>query len=727
MTLRDIFVCVSLIALGLAAELVYLWWSHNQTIERRDRAEAENAAAASIALSLHETSGAITRAAETAVLFQRPGAREMFRMQRDFRDGRVRSRRHVAHAAAGAVLYRAPFETRLMSSPLPDPDRARARSAWNAALDLARLEAHAIGLEDRIHALALINGPRHRALIDTLSHRITEFHNGVRTRTGSILRDTAERLDWLERAITFSFAALAISILLATSFVATRILAAFDQIRRALVSIANETGDQTVAGIMRQDEVGEMARAVVQVRDTSRARFEQLEHLAYHDPLTGLATRNRFFRQIEKFLAGLDPGQCCVVLMLDLDKFKEINDVYGHPAGDAVLCATARRLTRAAPEGSLIARFGGDEFAITFVTAETDTAGLDIADTLIRELRKPIAIPDGGFVTSAGTVGRVASNTGNIDADSLISRADMALYHAKETERGTVASFSETMAAALHRRRRLTEDMGKALERGELHVAYQPQVSLETGRVTGFEALLRWTHPADGPISPGEFIPIAEDSRAILPIGRWMIEQVCEDARDWTSPAGISVNVSPTQLYDADLPGFVADCLARHGLPPERFEIEVTENVLIDDHERATAVLERFKTQGIRTALDDFGTGYSSLSYLKDFPFDRIKIDQSFVRSMTDSREARAIVQSIIRLGDALDKDVIAEGVETPLERDMLTADGCREIQGYLTGKPQPMSAFSHLVGSRRADLIAAFDADAIADQPALRSERDAG
>ena len=301
----------------------------------------------------------------------------------------------------------------------------------------------------------------------------------------------------------------------------------------------------------------------------------------------------------------------------------------------------------------------------------------------------------------------------------MISRADIALYTAKAQGRGRVQRYLDGMDAELRDRRQLEEDLTGATKRNEIHLVYQPQICLETGEITAFEALARWNHPTRGSIPPNTFIPLAEETRKIVEIGRWALQEACNFAAQWDHPARISVNVSPAQFYDEGLVAFIGDTLKSTGVTPDRLEIELTETVLVDDTTAARRIMDELHELGIRLALDDFGTGFSSLSYLREFPFDKIKIDQSFVRSMADDDTARAIIQAVIGLGQVLGMTVIAEGVEETAQRDMLIADGCDEIQGYLTGRGVLSDEVLKMINTNRTSDLAAFDADTRAEQDA--------
>lgn len=747
MNLRDIFVCVSLLTLGLTAELTYLWMQYNATINEQRIAGARQNASALLAQELRKSTEEISQA---ALDYVRTGQSEFlthFIALRAHRDGAAVGQLETISPGKQPTEANtaAPFESRINQAVLNAKERNLILSAWGHALAVADVQQAAItarlgNFRDQVTGFQVKGSPdvalARRLLLGTeLQERrrnirsiTAEFLNQSQGRIDRVIQRAEHRLNSIRLTMTYTFVALVAAMFSAICFVAFNILAAFTEIRHSMTAIAQEAKNQLVTGIQRNDEVGEMARAAVTMRDRSRERHARLSHLAYHDNLTNLPNREKFRQEIEHQLRRHDKeGVEVAVLMIDLDKFKEINDIYGHPAGDKVLIRTADCLVKVLDQDGVAARFGGDEFAVLFNVSESTRSIDDITNAIVTSLAEPIAVRHGVFVTSAGTIGVARTTDAPLSADQLISRADIALYAAKEEQRGTVKHFVDGMDGALRERRALQESLRDALGNNELQLVYQPQVNTRNGRISGYEALLRWTHPKHGEIPPSTFIPIAEESRQILPIGRWTIEKACAFAADWEEEARVSVNLSPTQLFDHGLVGFILSTLNRHRLPPERLEIEVTENVLIDDATRAMETLRELKLVGVKLALDDFGTGYSSLSYIMDFPFDRIKIDQSFVRALNESKEARAIVRSVVSLGTALNISVIAEGVETPQERDILTNSGCDHIQGFLTGRPQSGADTILQMGSRRQNMVRAFDDDTKAEQASTHQRKNRG
>jgi len=456
--------------------------------------------------------------------------------------------------------------------------------------------------------------------------------------------------------------------------------------------------------IMRPVTYGNQPHYAVAIRDVRARRSAegQVEFLAHHDALTGLANRASFAQRLDQELKVAEAtGRKLAVLCLDLDRFKEVNDLFGHAAGDSMLVTVARSVTALLDETQLMARLGGDEFAILMPCEQAVAAGR-LAEQVLETLR-------GGNPTATGPV--IATSMGIAlypdDADEralLLSYADTALYKAKSEGRGTYRFFEAKMGVQVRERRMIEHDMRHAVARGEMHLAYQPQANVETGTVLGFEVLLRWQHPTRGAVSPGLFIPIAEESGAILQIGEWVLREACHEAASWPNPLTIAVNVSGIQLHAPYFAQLVHEVLFQTGLRPERLEIEITETALIRDPARAQSTLRQLKALGVRIAMDDFGTGYSSLSNLRAYPFDKIKIDGSFIRAVDGNEQTAAIVRSVLGLGRGLGLPVLAEGVETQAELRFLADESCQEAQGYLLGRPAAIATFSeHTHAARRA------------------------
>jgi diguanylate cyclase (GGDEF)-like protein len=414
--------------------------------------------------------------------------------------------------------------------------------------------------------------------------------------------------------------------------------------------------------------------------------------MAHHDALTGLPNRLLFRERMEAVLERIRPGEAAAVLCLDLDYFKDVNDTLGHPAGDALLEAVARRLRGCIDSGDLVARLGGDEFAVLQLSEEQSADAELLAQRILEALRQPYDIEGQPAIVSVSIGIAVATESG-VSADMLLKCADLALYRAKADGRGTYRFFEAKMDAEIQARRAIELDLREALERSELEVFYQPLFDLHRRQVSGFEALLRWRHPVRGMIPPTQFIPIAEDLRLINPIGEWVLRRACGDAGSWPEHVKISVNLSPMQFRTEDLVPAVERALARSGLPAHRLEVEITESALLQNNDKVLSTLHQLHALGVRIALDDFGTGYSSLSYLRSFPFDKIKIDQSFVREIGNRSDCLAIVTSIASLARQLGMSTTAEGVETAEQLTELQAAGCDEVQGFYFDRPKPLTA----------------------------------
>ena len=418
--------------------------------------------------------------------------------------------------------------------------------------------------------------------------------------------------------------------------------------------------------------------------------YVQSAELAVLDSLTGLATRASLHKRLGELLAAEQPVSAPVaVIYLDLDKFKMVNDTLGHPVGDALLIKVAERLRGAARAGDLVARLGGDEFAILQVGAPQPQGAETLAARLV-DLISRTYIAAGHMLTIGVSIGiAIAPEDGN-DVAILLKHADLALYRAKADGRGMFRFFQTSMDVEMQSRRLLEMDLRRALALKELELFYQPQIDLDSNTLIGFEALLRWRSPTRGLVSPALFIPLAEEIGLITRIGEWVLQTACREAASWPSPVSIGVNISPMQFRTGKLVSAVTSALAASGLDPARLDLEVTEGSLLENTEAVLRILNDLKALGVRLSMDDFGTGYSSLSYLQKFPFDKIKIDQSFVRGADKSADSGAIVRAVAALGKTLGMTTVAEGVETQEQLDRVRAGGCSEVQGYLTGRPLP-------------------------------------
>ena len=436
---------------------------------------------------------------------------------------------------------------------------------------------------------------------------------------------------------------------------------------------------------------------VVAVRDvTERKRAEErIQFLAHHDALTLLPNRVLFRDRLERALARAKRhGETLAVLSLDLDRFKEINDCLGHPAGDRLLIVVAERLRGCLREIDTVARLGGDEFAIIQLGSEQPEGAASLARRVLEALAPPIDLGDDHSTTGASIGIAIAPQDGD-DPDRLLKNCDIALYRAKADARGGFVFFEEEMNGALQARRVLEQNLRRALDRQEFELHYQPQVDLHSRAIVGFEVLVRWRHPDGRLVSPAEFIPIAEETGLILRLGAWVLRHACEEAAGWPHHQKIAVNLSPVQFKHGDVVALVADALDRSGLEPGRLELEVTESVIRHETQATLATLQRLKALGVHITMDDFGTGYSSLSYLRRFPFNRIKIDRSFIQNMAGNTGDAAIVRAVIELGRSLGMSVTAEGVETEHQLAYLEAESCNQAQGFHLGRPVAIDALT--------------------------------
>ncbi len=424
----------------------------------------------------------------------------------------------------------------------------------------------------------------------------------------------------------------------------------------------------------------------------------RMRHLAQHDPLTGIANRALFTETLAAHVAQANDGWGCGVLLVDLDHFKDVNDLYGHPAGDEVIRETGRRLTEILGPSDMAARLGGDEFAVILGNCHFEAQLEDVSRRLIESFRQPFDTGQGERIKCGVSIGGALCPEHAGQLDELIGRADVALYHAKKSGRNTFRAYRRGMDELIEKRRALEADIERGLERGEFELYLQPRVAARDGAIVGYEALVRWKHPERGMVQPGDFIPVAEVSGKIIDLGEWVLAEACRMAVGFPEHLHISVNVSPVQFRHPQFLERVEANLAASGVSPHQLELEITESVLIDDDQRARLILGHLKMLGLRIALDDFGTGYSSLSYLSRYPFDVIKIDRSFVSALGTEDTADAIVRTIIDLGSGLGMRVVAEGVETVEQARYLSAAGCDELQGYLLGRPLPVGEVANAV-----------------------------
>jgi len=457
---------------------------------------------------------------------------------------------------------------------------------------------------------------------------------------------------------------------------------------------------------------GTEREVIAVVRDVSdrKAAEARIAHMARHDSLTDLPNRVLFRERMEQELAKVGRGGTMAVLCLDLDRFKVVNDTLGHAAGDALLRAVAGRLLACVRETDTVARLGGDEFAIVQAGLhQPEDAGV-LARRILEAIEQPFDL-DGHRIVAGTSIGIVVAPDDGAQPDQLLKSADLALYRAKAAGRHTYRFFEPEMDARVQARQAMELDLREALAAGGggFELFYQPIFDLGSDAISSFEALLRWRHPARGMVSPAEFIPVAEETGLIVPLGTWVLRQACADAASWPGDhLTVAVNVSPVQFRDRELVQAVADALAAATLPARRLELEITESVLLHNNEANLAGLHDLHRLGVRIAMDDFGTGYSSLCNLRSFPFDRIKIDQAFIRDLTTQADSCAIVRAIVGLGDALGMATTAEGVETQAQLALLRAEGVTQAQGYLFSPPRPASEMAALLAAAQSSVRAA-------------------
>ena len=491
------------------------------------------------------------------------------------------------------------------------------------------------------------------------------------------------------------FGLLGIALAAGGSFlVARRLSRPIAALERATRSVGS--GEHAQVATQTHDEISRLARSFNRMVHDIEDREAQIAHMAFHDALTGLANRSLLREHVIQRLKSTE-NKSSALLCLDLDNFKAINDTLGHPTGDAVLCEIAARLQQVA-ESSFVARLGGDEFAIF---AEGDARSVSVlCRSIIGQTAEPLLV-NGHRIIVGASIGVAMAPQDGADPVSLLKNADLALYRAKSAGKGAFRFFESAMDAEAQKRRAIEVDLHDAVRNGELELFFQPLFELSQNRVTAFEALLRWNHPKRGLVSPVEFIPLAEDTGLIVPIGEWVLREACRIAATWPEHIRVAVNISPVQFRSNRLNSVVMQALTSSNLDPHRLELEITESLFIDNIETTLASLHSLRALGVRVALDDFGTGYSSLSYLRSFPFDKIKIDRSFIEDLLAHDGATAIIKSITSLAEALGMETTAEGVETIDQLDILREQGCNQIQGYYFSKPVPASEVGAMFGQQ--------------------------
>ena len=462
-------------------------------------------------------------------------------------------------------------------------------------------------------------------------------------------------------------------------------------------------GQAVPVRVLRQEiGIGHKVQTVIAIRDQrERLRTEaKMRTLAFNDTLTDLPNRTRFFDLLAVHTASRrERERSFAVLMLDLDRFKPVNDTLGHASGDMVLRLVADRLRSILRDDDIVARLGGDEFAILQLSADGPKAAEALASRIIEAFESKPFMLDGQSIHLGTSIGIAMAPTDGDDPAELLHSADLALYTAKADGKGTWRRYDVAMDEKTRERRALEAGLRHALAHDQLELHYQPLVDAKTGRITSAEALVRWCHPERGMIPPAEFVALAEETGLILQLGEWVLRTACAEAAVWPGNLSVAVNLSPAQFRERSLVDLIAQILAASGLPPDRLELEITEGVLLNDERRTLETLVLLRSKGIRIAMDDFGTGYSSLSYLRKFPFDKIKIDQSFIRQLPDDTESVAIVRAIITMSACLGIETTVEGVETAQQYAFCVAEGCAYIQGYHVSHPLDREKFLKLVG----------------------------
>jgi diguanylate cyclase (GGDEF)-like protein len=464
---------------------------------------------------------------------------------------------------------------------------------------------------------------------------------------------------------------------------------------RAMTRLVDLPDGRTIAVRNQPTAVGGWVATHDDITERRQAEA-QIAHMARHDALTDLPNRTLFRERLAESLDGLERGARLAVLYLDLDGFKSVNDTLGHPMGDDLLKLVADRLRQVVSEADTVARVGGDEFAViqTGIHEPPDTTAL--ARHLGEAVRAPYDLAGHAIVIDTSIGIAVAPDDG-VEPDALLKAADMALYGAKALRRGAYRFFEPEMDMRMKARRALEIALRQAVANGEFALHYQPLVNVDDRRIVACEALLRWDHPERGTIAPAEFIPVAEEIGLIAPLGEWVLRKACIDAARWPGDIKVAVNLSPTQMARHNLVPVVIGALAAAGISGDRLEIEITESVLMHNTAKTLATLHQLRALGARISMDDFGTGYSSLSYLRKFPFDKIKIDHSFISGLPDDNEALAIVRAVAGLAASLNIMATAEGVETTQQLELIRRLGCVEMQGYLFSAPRPQAQLMHL------------------------------
>lgn len=448
--------------------------------------------------------------------------------------------------------------------------------------------------------------------------------------------------------------------------------------------------------------VFKVLRDSIGAAETSAKLAEKMQHLARTDVVTGLANRAGLNHAMTETLMATEEGSELALIWVDLDRFKEVNDLLGHPVGDRVLSEVARRLRDVSPDGATIARFGGDEFIVfTPIAGRKDSER--IASEIHAEIMRPVRI-DGDRLEVRASLGVALLPDDGTDADQLMQHADLALYHAKMGGRSQTRFFDQSMTRNLLRRREIEEELRLAIQRNELSIYFQPILDLQNGRIRSFEALVRWFHPEKGELRPDEFIPVAEETGVIVTLGNWITAQAARVCANWPEDVTVAVNLSPLQIKAPGAALGILNALREAGLPPSRLELEVTESLFVEDNHNTAAFIEELSAAGVRFALDDFGTGYSSLGYINSFPFSKIKVDRSFVSGPNVGRKSDAIIRAVAEMGSTLEMEIVAEGLETVEQVQAVRDAGCTLGQGYYFSRAVPDYQAAMLLAQERGD-----------------------
>lgn len=507
--------------------------------------------------------------------------------------------------------------------------------------------------------------------------------------TGAL--DAYKPIMWILLSLGVLGLAIVISVGYAIARNITRPIGKLDMAARQI-----SAGERTKVSVDSKDEIGRLAKTFNEMIDAIVDREDRISHIALHDALTGLPNRKYYREELDNALRHRSADKILAIFYIDLDNFKSVNDTLGHPIGDELLKNATQRMQKALGR-HVLARLGGDEFAVIVRDATSVEAVAAIADKLEKCFSRSFKV-DGHILPTTTSIGIAVAPQDGLTSAILMKNADLALYRAKQEGKSRFHFFEQGMDEQARQRRQTEIDLKIAIEKGQLELYYQPLFNIEKNEINGFEALIRWNHPERGLVPPLDFIPLAEETGLIVPIGEWVIKEACHRAIQWPEHIKVAVNVSPVQFRTKGLSSIILQALSQSGLTANRLEVEITESLLIDNVKDTLESLHNLRAIGVRIALDDFGTGYSSLSYLRNFPFDKIKIDRSFVVDILSNKGSSAIIKAITGLASAFGMDTIAEGVEDEGQVAALLENGCENIQGYLLSKPVPVDQIDELI-----------------------------